>query len=356
VIAVCLALAVWATPPAAADSLSHARQDSLPPARQDSLRPARQDTLPHARRDSLQPARQDSLQPARQDSLPLTLSRAGGIERLSTDPSRPVEPAGFAFDPFGRVVVSDATLRRLVRYEADGRPIDETGALGNDADELRRPTAVATAGVLQIAVLDEEKRSVAAYDLYGHFQSTAIDLDNVLESRGESRARPVALASDRGGGLYVGDGDGDRVLVFDAAGRLVRQLKGNGSGGASLHGVAGVAVAKRGDVFVSERVTGRIVRLDPTGARRTAWTLPDSTAAQRLPLAVDDSMRVACADPTRASVWVFDASGRPLAEIGGLEGVSALAFARDGSLWAAERTGRRLTRLVLAPRARPERR
>jgi sugar lactone lactonase YvrE len=81
--------------------------------------------------------------------------------------------------------------------------------------------------------------------------------------------------------------------------------------------------------------------------------LPDSTTAGRLPIAVDDSLRVACADPAHARVWVFDGTGRALARLDRVEAVSALAFGRDGALWVAERSPRRLTRYVLAPRPRP---
>lgn len=288
------------------------------------------------------------------DSLPLILARAGGFDSLSVDPSRPVEPAGLAFDSFGRVYVSDAALHRIVRFDASGRRLGEAGGLGDEAGELRRPGAMTTAGVLQVAVLDEENRRVVAYDLQGHLQGVAVDLDAALDAAGENRARPVALASDRSGAFYVADADGDRILVFDASGRRVRELGGPGAGAAALRGVAGVAVARRGDVFVSERVRGRIVRLDPTGAVEAAWPLPDSTTAARLPLAVDDSLRVACADPARGRVWLFDASGATLATLA-VEDVAALAFARDGALWIAERGARRLTRYTLATRPPPSR-
>jgi DNA-binding beta-propeller fold protein YncE len=290
--------------------------------------------------------------PAVPDTLPFVLDRVGGIDSLSTDASRPVEPAGLAFDSFGRVYVSDAALRRLVRFEAGGKRLGETGGLGDEAGGLRRPGAVVTAGVLQVAVLDEENRRVVAYDLQGHVQGVAVDLDAAMDAAHESRVRPIGLGSDRAGAFYVADADGDRIVVFDAAGTRVRELGGPGAGGTALRGVAGIAVARRGDVFVSERVRGRIVRLDPTGALAAAWPLPDSTTALRLPLAVDDSMRVACADPVRGRVWVFDGAGALLASAG-IDDVAALAFARDGALWVAERGARRLSRYTLAPRPHP---
>src|SRR5436309_7460017 len=108
--------------------------------------------------------------PAPPDTFAFELRRAGGFEHLSGGPSRPVEPAGLAFDSFGRIYVTDAALRRLVRFAADGRFLGETGALGDDVAGLRRPGAVTTAGVLQMAVLDEENHRIVTYDLLGHVQ------------------------------------------------------------------------------------------------------------------------------------------------------------------------------------------
>src|SRR5262249_17021494 len=131
-----------------------------------------------------------------------------------------------------------------------------------------------------------------------------------------------------------------------------RELGTAGAGGRALRGVAGVAVARRGDVVVSERMPGRLVRLDAAGATRATWPLPDSTAAERLPGAIDDSLRVAAADPAHARLWLFDAAGRTLARADSVDAVSGLAFARDGSLWVAERVPRRLVRYQIVPRGR----
>ena len=312
-IAACLALAVWAAAPAVSDSLP------------------------------------GSASPA----LPYELVVAGGFERLSDDSARPIEPVGLAFDSFGRIHLSDAALRRVVRLNARGAWLGESSSQGGERGTLRRPGSMATAGVLTVAVLDEEQRSIVRYDLQGHAQGSPLDLDAPLESRGEDRARPIALASDASGALYVADADGDRILRFEPGGELSREWGGPGSTGGLLRGVAGVAVGRRGEVFVSERMPGRIVRFDPTGALRTEWQLPDSVAAERLPLAVDDSLRVACADPRGGKVWVFGSRGELLAVRTGLEGISALAFARDGALWIAQRAARRIVRFTLGSRAVP---
>ncbi len=334
-IAACLALAVWAAVPVLPDSLAggSAGMSAGSLAR----------VAGRSRPDSLAAA----------VPLPMELTEAGGLVQLSDDPARPVEPAGLAFDSFGRLHVSDAALRRVVRWSAQGVRLGESGALGDDAGTLRRPGAMATAGVLAVAVLDEENRRIVRYDLQGHVQGNAIELDAPLEGRGESRARPIALASDPSGALYVADADGDRILRLEPSGELSRVWGGPGSTAGGLRGVAGVAVARRGEVFVSERMPGRIVRLEPTGALSAEWLLPDSVASERLPLAVDDSLRVACADPHSGRLWVFRANGELLAARQGFEGASALVFARDGALWVALRNARRLVRLQLNAQVPP---
>ncbi len=336
-IAACLALAVWTAVTALPDSLAA----SAPAHPRDSLAAGNVARLP------------DSLAAGTRIALPFELIDAGGFAQLSDDPARPVEPVGLAFDSFGRLHMSDAALRRVVRLNAQGARLGESGALGDGAGTLRRPGSMATAGVLAVAVLDEENRRIVRYDLQGHPQGDALELDAPLEARGESRARPIALASDEGGALYVADADGDRILRFEPSGELTRVWGGPGSTAGGLRGVAGVAVARRGEVFVSERMPGRIVRLEPTGALSAEWPLPDSVASERLPLAVDDSLRVACADPRSGRLWLFGPRGELLAAREGLAGASALVFTRDGALWVALRNSRRLVRLVLRARAAP---
>ena len=290
----------------------------------------------------------------RPDSIAaLVLAPAGGF--TVSGPGGATEPVGLALDGFDRPFVTDLALRRLLRFDRDGKWLGETGSLGDDAGRLRRPGAVVPAGALQIAVLDEENRTVLGYDLFGRFQQVLVDLDTGAPSAG-GRVVPVALASDKSGALYVGDANQDRVLVFDLDGSLARVLTGYAPGSGTIRGVAGLAVGRRGDIAVSERGSRRIVRLDPTGAPVTSWTLPGlpgKVAEPRLPLAVDDSLRIAVAEPAAGRVSLYDRGGRLLAQRDGLAGPAALCFARDGSLWVAERRAGRLSRFVVGAPGAP---
>ncbi len=347
-IAACLAIILAVTaPPApsgvAPDSAGFAGRDSVPAA--DSVAAAADVPSP---RDSTAGVAPDSAAAATRPAF--TLREAGGFDVGSPGASVATEPAGLALDAFDRITLSDRSLRRLLRFDLKGTRLGEAGSLGDDPGRLRRPGGMAPAGALGLAVLDEENRRVLLYDLFGRYSNVRVEIDVAAEAQG--RVVPSALASDRAGFMYVGDGDQDRVLVFDAAGAFARVLSGYAPGGGSIRGVAGLAVGPRGDVVICERASGRVVRLDPTGAIAARWAVTPPPLGARAPAAIDDSLRIAIADPAARTIRVFDAGGRLLARARTAGEPVALTFHRDGALWVAERDPVRVSRRVLTPAPR----
>lgn len=299
-----------AAPPAAADS---------------SAGGATADSAAHAGRSS----------GAAADTLPWRLRGVSRIVTQGDGRGQAIEPSGIAVDPFGRVVVSDAALHRIQRFEPDGRWIGEAGSLGSDPGQLRRPGSVAMLGTLSIVVLDQENRRIERYDLFGRRLGTLIDLlDPALVSQ-VGRVDPIAIAADRGGALYLAD-ERDRVLAFDFSGRFLRILGGTGTNPGSFRRLGGLATAPRGGLVAAERVNRRVQYLEPGGRVIRTWPLANVDAPGALPVAVDDSSRVAVGDEAGGRVWVFDGAGRTLASLGGLSRPRALAFAPDGTLLVAE--------------------
>lgn len=296
----------------------------------------------------------DSLAPA--DTLPGRLVPLPGVLDLGGRVPGLVEPSGIAIDAFGRFVVSDAASHRLLRFDKGGAWLGQVGSLGSDPGQLRRPIAVATLGSLGVAVLDRENRRVVSYDLFARRIGTLVDFAADALTAVTGRIDAVAMASDKGGALYLADAERDRILVFDFQGRYQREIGGYGTRPGAFRGLAAIATTARGELVACERGGRRVQQLDAGGRVVRAWPLEVAPGRGPLAVAVDDSSRVAVADGARGWLGVFDRNGRLWAEKRNLAQPGALAFAPDGTLLVAESAGtiRRFALTSAAPAPRGE--
>jgi sugar lactone lactonase YvrE len=127
-------------------------------------------------------------------------TRGSGPGQLNT-------PIGIATDPFGRVYIVDAGTSSIEKFTAEGVPLLSFG-------------------------------------------------DAAL-------AKATGIAVDRGGGIYVTEGD--RVQIFVPEGDKFRMSRGG------LHGAAGVAVDFDGTYYVTDRVLCRVVAFDARGRLARTW-------------------------------------------------------------------------------------
>ena len=278
--------------------------------------------------------------------------------------SRLAEPSGLAIDAFGRLWVSDAALHRVVRFSDDGTALDETGALGSEPGQFRRPGALAVTGALGVAVLDLENRRVSIYDHHLRLLGAACDLAApTLEDR-IGRVTPVALAADRGGAIHVADGDRDRILLFDFAGTFLREWGGFGGRTGGFSGLMGLAANGRGTLITIERPRSRPRRADAdslvgrarvqwldAGGRvvRSVWTpaWAAGAAEQAFAVAVDASGRVAIVGERSGQVCVLAPDGGALVMQAGLRSPRGVVFGADGALLVAEAGAARIVRFTL---------
>jgi sugar lactone lactonase YvrE len=311
------------------------------------------DSVARAAPDSVARAARDSVNAA--DATPLRFEVAAELITDGVRTGMLIEPGGMTTDAFGRIWVTDGAQHRVMRLDAQGRLLGQTGALGSGEGELRRPEGVALLGTLHVAVLDLENRRVLSYDTNDRLQGTLVDFDapDVREALG--RVEPRGIAGDRGGALIVADSERDRLLVFDVHGRHVRTLGGFGEGPGSFRELAGVGATRRGGMVTIERPKRRVQRLDPSGTAAATWSAGPGEIRGGVAIAVDDSLRVAIADEAGNRVDLFDRNGRKLATWRGAVRPRALAFAPDGTLLVAEAGPGRLVRLRIAPAPRPGR-
>lgn len=293
------------------------------------------------------------------------------LQVYSGTPALPlIEPAGVLGDAFGHVWVSDAAQSKLRRWDARGQALDEAGTLGSEPNRFRRPGPLARLGSLGVAVLDIENQRVVSYDHHLRLLGVLVDLAApALESR-VGRVRPVALAADRGGAVFVADADRDRVLVFDFAGTFLREVGGFTARAGGFAGLSDLACGPRGTLVTVERPPGRgrkdapgdslvgrsrVQWLDAGGRVTNARWLPAwrvGSGETRASIAVDDSNRVAVAGERSGELLLLAPDGRVLSRLSGLAGPRALGFASDGTLLVAEAGAGRVRRFAIGRAAR----
>jgi len=283
------------------------------------------------------------------DELPWRLTPVQEIVGSGTGRGQVMEPSGLTTDAFGRIYVADAAQHRVQQFGPDGSRLWEVGTLGSDPGELRRPMSVAAIGTLSIGVLDVENRRVDTWDLFGRWQGVLIDLAQLEDADPVGRIDAIAMATDRGGAVFVADAERDRVIAFDFSGRVSGVIGGIGTRPGSFRGLRGLAVSPRGELVCTERANGRVQRLTAGGRALASWPLDVKPGRALLPAAIDDSARVAVADEATGRLWMFDARGALLARADGLAGPRALAFAGDGSLLVAEARAGIVRRWRLVP-------
>lgn len=274
----------------------------------------------------------------------------------------PGEPAGLAVDAAGNVWVSDASRHRVLRWDGAGRWLGESGSLGSEANQFRRPGSLARLGALGVAVLDRENRRVVAFDREGRRTDLGIDLAAPELEAQVGRVRAVAIAADRGGALFVADAEADRVLVFDFAGRFLHTLGGFGTRPGAFRGLVAIATNAQGDIVTVERalpaprarreradstrvLRARVQRLSAGGLALAHWEFEAGDGGD-FAVAVDDSGRVAVADARRGEWRVFGRDGALEAVGAGAAWPCALAFRTDGSLLVAEARRARVRRFA----------
>ena len=195
-------------------------------------------------------------------------------------------PRGLARDPSsGDLWIADAGNGRIERYSSSG---DRIGSLGGDTAPVAIPGA-------------------------------------------------TGVAADRAGRVFVAAGD--RLLAYDASGRLLSEW--SAAAGAAFSGLIDVAVDDSGRIFALDAGNGRVVSIAPDGTA-TAWGSVGRGEGQlQAPtgIAVGDDT-IAVADEGNARIDLFDTTGNLVDQLdvpewdGTHSGVADVALTAAGEVFA----------------------
>jgi peptidylamidoglycolate lyase len=134
-------------------------------------------------------------------------------------------PHGIAVDDRDNVWVTDVALQQVFKFSPEGRllmTLGERGVAGADAHHFNRPTDVAVLRDGSFYVTDGYINTrVVKFSPDGKF---LFQWGRPGSGPGEFDT-PHAISVDKAGLVYVADRENDRVQIFSADGRFIRQIR-----------------------------------------------------------------------------------------------------------------------------------
>ena len=131
--------------------------------------------------------------------------------------------------------------------------------------------------------------------------------------------RPISIAVDSSGNVYVGDIFIHRVQKFSSTGTYLAQWGSYGSGNGQFYTPSGIAVDSSGNVYVVDTGNNRVQKFSSTGTYLAQWGSYGSGNGQFYTpsgIAVDSSGNVYVVDTGNNRVQKFSSTGTYLAQWG----------------------------------------
>lgn len=215
----------------------------------------------------------------------------------------------------GRVFVGDTVGRKIAAYDFVEKRYFEFGVTGDG--KVSKPLGMATDQKGDLFVVDGTSQRVLIYDRNGNFKS-AIGGSKVFE-------RPSGVAvNDAGNRIYVVDtggvtSDAHRVRVFDNTGKHLFDFgsRGNKVGQFNLPNMA--TVDSKGNVYVVDGGNFRIEKFSADGKfLATFGTVGRQSGQFSRPkgIAVDNEGKIFVVDAAFGNFQIFDAKGKLLMYVG----------------------------------------
>ncbi len=178
------------------------------------------------------------------------------------------EAAAVEITPDGHFIVFHRGQHQLLEFNSEGKFIKELGqglfgkpyGLRVDADGNIWTTDVETHIVLK---LDPEGRILMVFGKKG---GSGPDRNLLLFSA------PNDVAFDGAGNIYVADGDNDRIMKFNATGKLITTWGSQGSEFGQFDLPHSIVIDRNSHVYVADRENQRIQIFDLDGNFLKAWT------------------------------------------------------------------------------------
>jgi len=254
-----------------------------------------------------------------------------------------VSPIGVCTDGRDTVYIADSGASAVHVYDL-ARERYKRWTPGKNDPPFQQPIGVAFDPSGRILVSDALVGAIFAFDLSGSFLGVIGE---------EALNRPCGMAvADESGEIYVADAGAHQIVVLDRNGGLVRRLGARGGADGQFNFPTHVAFDSAGHLYVSDSLNFRVQVFAPDGRFLSAIGAKgdvSGTFSQPKGIALDPDDHLYVVDANFEAVQVFDTDGRLLL-VFGEEGhgpgqfwlPNGATFDQTGRLWIADSYNRRV--------------
>lgn len=243
------------------------------------------------------------------------------------EPPTLLSPKGVCTDLHERVFVADDSLKGVHVFDLHTREYAMWRPPEKSAEPFVQPVACAWDPAGRLLVSDSASGLIHAFGTRGEYLGAL--------GNGVLR-RPVGLAVQRGSGrLYVADASLHQVVVLDSRGKDVGRIGERGSSPGQFNFPTHVALSEAGELCVSDSLNFRVQVFGPEGMlRRVIGKKGDmpGTFSQPKGIALDPEGHIFVVDSNFEAVQVFNRDGELLMTFG-REGTGPGEFYLPVGIW-----------------------
>jgi DNA-binding beta-propeller fold protein YncE len=154
-------------------------------------------------------------------------------------------------------------------------------------------------------------------------------------------SRPHGVAVDKKGNIYVADQYNDRILVFDGKGKFLFKFGERGSGPGQFMRPMGIAVSPKGRIYVTDRLQSKVLIFDAKGKFikefRVMMPLIPKVAHNKLYLTTYGHVIIYDLDGNELARW-----GRRGRDKGEFDFPNGIAIGKGGNVYVSDSNNLRL--------------
>jgi len=259
-------------------------------------------------------------------------------------------PSAVTVDADGQVYVCDGVNDRILRFDSQGRPVEEISAVAGH--RLKRPLSIRIDSQGRLWIADTGNDRILVRAPTGELVRS---LRPIITERGQRWDVTDVLPTPDQAAVWCVDNDGHALLRIELSDGRTTRVGRQGAALGQLDHPFMIAGGVAGDLFITDVLNGRVAVFNASGQPVRVvgqYGLQPGQFYRPKGIAVDGHGRVWVSDTVLGVVQVFDHDGAFIGVLRGDSGVplrfeepAGLAFDADGRLYLVEAAANRVRRL-----------